>query len=119
MSQYGDGDNADVWDVTQRKARKPHKCDACHEPIAPGRTYTRTACLFDGSWDTWIRCERCQAIFVHLSALIAKWGEEEEFCDAALNCGHEYRERWREDPPPEIAALAFWLPGEPLPGQVK
>jgi hypothetical protein len=30
----------------------------------------------------------------------------------ARKCGREYPEEWGEEPPPEIAALAFALPGE-------
>jgi|HubBroStandDraft_1064217.scaffolds.fasta_scaffold165777_2 hypothetical protein len=119
MSQYGDGETVTVYDETQRKARKSHKCDACHEAIAPGHQYYRTAILFDGSWDTYVRCERCQAIFVHLSKRILDERDQEEFCDQALNCGHSYEENWDEPPPDEIAALAFWRPGDPLPEKSK
>jgi hypothetical protein len=116
MSQYGDGDSPDVCDSEWRKARKPHDCDACGETVQPCQRYHRTSMLFDGAWSVWIRCVRCQAIFAHLSDRIRESGDHEEFCDAELNCGHDYRERWDEDPPPEIAALAFWRPGDPVPG---
>lgn len=114
MSEYGDG-YAEVFDESWRKARKAHTCHACHEVIAPGRKYHRTFCVFDGSADHNIRCERCQAIYEHLSERMRAAGDCEEYCNWELNCGHEYEERWHEDPPPEIAALAFWLPGDPLP----
>jgi hypothetical protein len=114
MSEYGDGDYCAVHDSTWRKARKPHNCDACGESITPGRTYHRSAWPCDGSWSVTLRCERCEAIFAHLTSRMSR---ADEYCNPELNCGHEYEERWRE-PPPEIAALAFWLPGEPLPAAV-
>jgi hypothetical protein len=115
MSQYGDGDPVDVCESEWRKARKLHTCSACSEAISPSQKYHRTAILFEGQWQITARCERCEAIFRHLVAKIQKRGECDEYCDMELNCGHEYRERWNEDPPPEIAALAFWRPGDPLP----
>lgn len=117
MSQYGEGDSCPVLDETWRTSRKDRKCDACKEAIRTGHRYHRTASLYDGSWNVTERCERCQFIFEHLSDCIAKEGdrEEYEYCHPDLNCGHEYKERWKEEPPPEIAALAFWRPGDPLP----
>jgi hypothetical protein len=117
MSQYGDDDGEPIVrrDDAYRNARKPHKCSACGETIAAGRTYHRTAALWGGTWQVVRRCERCQAIFLHLEKKIDAEGASEEFCDWELNCGHEYRERWGESPPEVIAALAFWLPGDPLP----
>ena len=107
MSQYGDGEYAEVYDTVDRKARKSHKCCACGETIAPGNQYTNVFYVFEGDPYTYKRCQRCQAIFKHLSSRIREDGDVDEFCDDALNCGHEYAERWNEDPPPEIAALAF------------
>ena len=116
MSQYGDGDGcASVTDNEWRTARKDHTCSACREKIAPGQRYHRTFFVFDGEPYTFKRCERCQAIYEHLSARIRVEGETEEFCDDRLNCGHSYTDRWDEPPPDAIAALAFWRPGDPLP----
>jgi hypothetical protein len=115
MSQYGDGECPSVQDDEFRRARKPHKCSACGETVTPGRVYHRTFYVYEGDPNVTIRCERCQALYEHLSDKIAKEGDCEEFCDDALNCGHEYEERWEEPPPEAIAALAFWRPGDPLP----
>ena len=115
MSQYGDGDCCSVSDHSVRTARKIHHCQACGEDVRPGDKYARVFFVFDGDAHTVKRCERCEAIFTHLSARMRREGEMEEYCDERLACGHEYKERWEEEPPPEIAALAFWLPGEPLP----
>lgn len=115
MSQYGDGDYCDLVKERTQVARKPHKCAACHETIQPGQKYTYIFSRFYGANYITKRCERCQAIYDHLSERIANEGDCEEFCDAELNCGHPYEERWDEPPPEHIAALAFWLPGDPLP----
>ena len=115
MSQYGDGDYCSVFQERWVKAKKHHRCHACGEDVAPGACYHVTFSVFDGTADTTKRCARCQAIFEHLSARMRVEGDAEEFCDAELNCGHEYKERWREEPPAEIAALAFWRPGDPVP----
>ena len=115
MSQYGDGDYCEVSDHSVRTARKVHHCHACGEAIRPGDTYGRTFYVFDGDAHTVKRCVRCEAIYNHLSTRMREEGEPEEFCDERLDCGHEYEENWDEPPPEHIAALAFWLPGDPLP----
>ena len=37
---------------------------------------------------------------------------EPEWPAVALNCGHEFKERWGREPPPELARLAFMTPAE-------
>lgn len=115
MSQYGDGDVCDISRARWVTARKPHKCDACDEPILPGHRYHKTFWVFDGELSEVKRCARCETIFVHLSDRIDRGGDYEEFCDPELNCGHDYLQRWDEEPPAEIAALAFWLPSDGAP----
>lgn len=114
MSEYGD-EYAEVYDAEWRKAAKPHTCHACGEIITAGRKYHRTFTVFERVAHSNIRCERCQVIFTHLEGRIRAAGDYTEYCNSELDCGHEYKERWGEEPPPEIAALAFWLPGDPLP----
>ncbi len=114
MSVSCDG-RADVYEELHRKARKPHRCDACHLTIQPGHRYTRETMLFDGRWDHTTRCARCQLIFEHLVTKCRADTWNEEWPDPSLNCGHEYSERWECEPPEWLAALAFWLPGDPLP----
>jgi hypothetical protein len=116
MSQYGDGDYCSVFEnrwITS--ARKAHTCNACGESIHGGHRYHVTFSVFDGEPNTTKRCERCQAIYEHLSARMRTEGEPEEYCDPALHCGHTYEENWDEPPPEHIAALAFWRPGDPSP----
>lgn len=110
MSAYGD-EPVDVHAFHWPKARKQHECDACHETIRVGDKYVTETMLFDGAWETVKRCLRCEAIRKHLAKRM-RGGDEGESPHWTLGCGHTYRERWGEDPPPEIAALAFALPGE-------
>lgn len=93
-----------VWDEQHRVARKQHKCSGCGETIEPGHRYMRTAALWEQAWHTWKHCQRCAAI---VEALKPKLGECFTTETLDLNCG----EVW-EDPPDEVAALAFVLPGE-------
>ena len=98
----------DVYSEQRVTARKAHACDACREPIAAASTYWRIAIVFDGEAETVKRCERCQKIHMHLRSLDpgASWPAEK------LDCGIAYRDHWEFDPPDEIAALAFALPGD-------
>ena len=107
MSSMFDGTN-DVWDERLLKARKAHKCTACGETIAKGHRYWRAGALFDGQWNTHKRCLRCKAIFDHLVARVVTTGMYlDEGIAVDLDCGQDYQDAWGEDPPPEIAALAF------------
>jgi len=107
-----DGEPVDVYRVKQVIARKTHQCDACLEPtIIPGKLYTSIGVVWEGTAETIKRCPRCQTIYEHLRKLCPRG----EVPDDRLNCGHEYQERWEVEPPEDIAALAFWLPGDMLP----
>ncbi len=94
-----------------RRARKAHDCCACDEGIRPGERYHYTSQLFDGSWQSWKHCARCYAICTAL------WADGAGAIELELNCG----EVW-DDPPPEVARLAFltraeaqalWIPTAP------
>lgn len=61
----------------------------------------------DGDSVTLRRCSRCQTIHEHLRQLCES---QERWPDEQLNCGEDYEEEWGKLPP-EIAALAFTLPG--------
>lgn len=116
MSEYGDGDYCSVWSERWVTAKKEHTCHACDLKIEAGQRYHVTFSVFEGEHDTTKRCARCQAIYEHLNARMRKEGDWGEYCNPTLSCGHDYRDRWDEDPPPEIAALAFWLPQDGPPG---
>ncbi len=101
----------DVYAESRTTARKSHECDACDGPIAPGDIYYRIRWVFEGSADGVKRCIRCQFIHEHLRGL----GDGDMWPAEKLDCGEEYEQHWGRKPPPAIAELAFWRPGDPLP----
>jgi hypothetical protein len=99
------------YNESRRVARKGHSCDACDRPIAPGDIYYDIRAGWEGI-RTYKRCPPCQAIHKHLREKLSgngEWPAEE------LDCGHEYDELHDESAPAWLQALAFWLPGDPLP----
>lgn len=107
MCDIADG-TCPIWEERELTARKAHACMACRQAISPGHRYHRVDSMFEGHWDHWVHCLRCWAIY---DAIRARLPPYEPICiDPRLNCG----ELWA-DPPPEVAALAFLLPGEPVP----
>ena len=103
-----------VYNERPTKARKPHACDACHETIAPSHVYMHVGIVFEGSGETIKRGMRCQAIHEHLRDL----GDFDVWPDERLDCGEEYRDHWRTDPPSWVAALAFQTPDEAQAGWI-
>lgn len=95
------------------RARKPHTCRACAEAIEVGDTYhvttllNESGCRYDRYVETVKHCARCY------SMIEALWRRGVKVVAFGLDCG----EVW-ESPPEEVAALAFWRPGDVLPSQV-
>jgi hypothetical protein len=104
MCDEADG-ACDVWRSRDVTARKPHKCMACRETIAPGHRYHRVDSLYDGQWSRWVHCARCWTMWSAIRD-VADW---DSYVDPYLNCG----EAW-DDPPEHVARLAFALPGDAL-----
>lgn len=98
-----------VYNERFPRSRKARPCDACKETIHAGAHYARVSVVYDGSAETIVRCMRCQRMHEHLR-LVARC--ERAWPAERLDCGRDYVEEWGEDPPAEIAALAFALPGE-------
>lgn len=93
-------------------AIKPHACSACGIVIPKGGRYYRVKWVFDGSAGGVKRCLACQATHEHLRELCEPG---EQWPDERLACGLSYEGEWDSEPPAEIAALAFWRYGDPLP----
>ena len=111
MCDLADG-TCDIWNETVRTARKAHRCFGCKaETIRPGDRYVETRTLFDGSWEGWKHCMRCHAMWKAIHAV----ADFDEHIDPGLDCGETWESAGRGVLPERIAALAFWLPGEPLP----
>ena len=105
----------EVYNETERAARKSHICGACRETIRPGDRYTRLFTVFDGETETIKRCARCQALHVHLREKCQQPGErswDRLWPAEHLDCGEDYQENWGHAPPESIQELAFLLPGE-------
>lgn len=83
--------------TARRRARKQHECCACEIPILPGDRYVETTGVWDGQPSRFRHCLRCFAI---VDALSSK--SDVECVQLDLRCG----DTW-DDPPPEVARLAF------------
>jgi hypothetical protein len=123
------------------RARKEHRCHACKETIERGHLYARHTLIYGGEVDETIRCLRCDTIYQELVVIHREANErarrerhasrqpgyfnqkltdeqhrllnhDSDWPDVALNCGHEFKERWGVEPPPELARLAFMTPAE-------
>lgn len=92
------------------KARKEHQCCACKETIHARTTYWVISWVFEGVAESVKRCERCQAIHIHLRKRCADSGSD-MWPNERLACGLTYEGEWGELPE-HIAALAFALPSE-------
>lgn len=112
MSYQGE-ETYEVYHETERRAAKEHRCAACKETIPIGHRYARVFIVYEGM-ESIARCLRCQRIHEHLRTLPDPddWEQDRMWPDERLNCGEDYREHWGKEPPPDIAALAFALPGE-------
>ena len=109
MSHGFDLDRAAVWSPKHTRAREPQRCSVCKEQTAPGKLYVRLASCHEGRWSHTKHCSRCWSIF-------------EAICkrtrgpvDPMLDCGESWLDAFGEVEPPEVASLAFALPGEAMP----
>lgn len=111
MSHYSDELYA-VYGEACVTANKSHACDACGIAIPKGGRYYRVRWVYDGSAGGVKRCLACQCTHEHLRELCEPG---EQWPNETLSCGLDYSDEWDSEPPPEIAALAFWRYGDPLP----
>lgn len=111
MSYHAEGCYPVYDEAWIRKAHKAHICDACGEGIAAGSSYWRIFWVYADGNDTASvkRCERCQKVHYHLREKGAEVGSM--WPDEWLSCDMVYEDEWGKMPP-EIAELAFALPGE-------
>jgi hypothetical protein len=56
---YIDLEPCDVWEVTTRKARKPHRCASCSTAIQPGTVYTSIFSMVEGDASREACCPLC------------------------------------------------------------
>lgn len=111
---------SDLYSITERKARKTHRCDACRGPIVPGERYEKHFMVQDGTAITEKCCRLCAdamaefakahhgqhsnpAYFVELlsgcigphddDGLSARWTELRDALDARRSAAQEVQER--------------------------
>lgn len=99
-----------VQESVRRKARKPHECCACHEPILPGHVYVRSFAVPPAhqleSAESYKHCLRCWEILKRI--------QKERPGDAIawrLDCGEYWIDAIGELPD-DVAALAFMTADE-------
>lgn len=54
-----DADQVELWNERQVRARKPHVCTECREPIAVGDKYRYISYKFDGAMQSEYICQSC------------------------------------------------------------
>ncbi len=95
-SWYDEGPSA--WSESWRRARKSHKCCACHEAIPAGHRYHYASGIWDGRPGSFKHCARCW----HLLCLLE---ERTEGVALRLDCGELWRDNFRDPEPAELAFL--------------
>lgn len=111
MSINCDGYN-DVQSSRIVRARKEHKCCACHETIRTGDKYEYFFLVYEKEPDWFKRCLRCKAIYDELVSRALQRGYYDEWVDFSLNCGHSWEDVQPDPVPDHVARLAFLTPDE-------
>lgn len=62
MCQIGDGERAEFWSDTHRRARKQHTCDGCGGIIMPGTVYLINFTIYEGYPDSAKCCAACENV---------------------------------------------------------
>lgn len=106
MSCDAGDEYADVYHEELRRARKEHRCCACGETVRRGDRYRVTNIVYEGTVDTYKHCLRCFRILKLLASEHRK-RDTEQVPEIELGCGHSWQEVFEEEPPPEVARLAF------------
>ena len=68
-----------MWDFCKsnmRAARKQHKCEYCDFVIEKGEKYLCTSGMYDGTFLSYITCERCNAVIGFLQEKESLYGDE-------------------------------------------
>jgi len=96
-------DFAVIWEETERKARKTHKCTECRREINKGERYLTIASLCDSKWWNYRHCQHCQASTAWLNKECGGYLPEFVF--------QEIEDHWRENPNHRSIGLARILIG--------
>lgn len=95
-------DYYEVYDVTIRRARKDHACDACDATIRRGDLYAHVGMVFSGRGESLKRCARCELLHRHLRDVLPSgmWPAER------LDCGISWEEEHDGPQPAEFAFMS-------------
>ena len=88
-----------VWNETERKARKPHKCSCCRRQIRPGETYMTHFSIFEGVCIDGKCCADCEKDRQEFAAAHGGYRcDPGNFSQQVADCiseGDEDEARWR------------------------
>ncbi len=84
MCTCEEGQEPSVYVERERRARKPHVCEECSNPILIGERYLRISGVWDGMGQDFATCLSCRDI---RQALAAATPEQE--CIPAIGCLRE------------------------------
>ncbi len=103
----GADDPCDVFVVKWRRARKEHHCITCQEAILSKELYLYSSYVYEGMPGDYKMCARCDAL---LKVLHEK-NKDDRFAPAylcpELPCEETWQEVFGEEPPEDVAKLAF------------
>lgn len=100
MCMCDDSTEPDVFRSEIRRARKAHRCDECRRVIPAGSRYRYVSGLWDGRWDDFAFCLRCERVRAAHRAAEKSLGEAHcdpplgNLLEAVRECANYERERY-------------------------
>lgn len=91
---YCDAEVPQFFNEQAPRARKSHLCGECNAQIDPGSRYFRYSGLWDGHFNSYVRCAYC----ADTARFMAWWSKQVEgcFCDTFTGLRDAVHEEWRE-----------------------
>jgi hypothetical protein len=83
---YDDGNLADVYNTSERRAAKPHRCEACGTVILPGERYTYGSGVFDHRGFSERACLACAKVRKDFGAAHAYYPSFNELEQSLHDC---------------------------------
>ncbi len=94
-----DGYRCELWNETERRARKQHKCDSCYRAIQPGERYVSHFSKFEGEVTTEKICADCNEDRKEFSSAHGEiYFSPGSWLEVVYDCmseDEEDRERWQ------------------------
>lgn len=99
MCEIGWDSDIEHWSKTRRTARKPHVCQGCKGPIAPGVAYIHESWKMDGAWWSEKCCIACDEAIVEFERAHDGAPVPSYFAECLRGClsdgDEESERRWR------------------------